>query len=112
MLRAAFAALLVGLALALALPALRLTGATPRHLIDVYWPALLCAAGLGGLWRGLGPDLYGRWLPLGLLVLGAALLAAHRADVPLGALMLAGLLAWAGLAVAWGGWRRGGPTRR
>ena len=106
MLRAACAVALVGYALALALSTLRLVSATPGHLAAVYWPVILVAAGLGGLRRGLGTAMYGRWVPLGAVVVGATLLAAHLAHVPLGALGLAALLAWAGLTVAFGG-RRG-----
>lgn len=110
--RAAGATALVGFAAALALPALGVVAATPGHLVAVYWPVVLIAAGLGGLPRGLGWAMYGRWVPIGLVVVGAALLAAHRAHVPLGTLAAAALLAWAGLAVAFGGGRRRDPTRR
>jgi len=110
--RAACAAALVGSAAALALPALGVVAATPGHLVAVYWPLLLVAAGAGGIRRGLGWAMYGRWVPLGLMVVGGALLAAHITHVPLGTLAAAGILAWAGLAVAFGGSRGRDTTWR
>ncbi len=101
--RSTVAAALLGAALALTLPALGLATGPPSRLIAVYWPLVLVTAGLGGLRRGLGPELYGRWIPLGCLVGGLTLVAAHLSHLPLGTLALAALLAWAGLAVAFGG---------
>lgn len=111
MLRAALATLLLGYAAALGLTALHVVGGTAMGLLAVWWPVVLIAAGVGGLWRGLGPAFYGRWIPLGTAVAGAVLLAAHLARVPLGALAAAAVLLWLGVEVAAGG-RSGRPGRQ
>lgn len=112
LLRAAVVAGLFGIALALALPALGLSAVTTGRLVATYWPVVPIAAGAAGLRRGLGRDLYGRWLPLILCLGGCALLLGHLAGVPLGTLALAALLAWAALAVARHGRRAGSGTKR
>ena len=108
--RAACAAALIGSAAALALSALRVVPAAPGQLIATYWPLVLIAAGAGGIRHGLGAAMYGRWIPIGLMVIGGALLSAHLTHMPLGTLTAAALLAWAGLSVAFGGSKGRGTT--
>lgn len=107
MMRAGIAAAFVGLALALALPALHLTAAGPGVLIGRWWPCVLVIAGLRAAWR---PALwYGRWLPVAVALVGLALLAGRLGGLPVGPLLLAALLLVAGLRLA--GVRRA-PARR
>lgn len=107
MTRAAVAAALVGLAVALALPVLHVTTAGSWALIGQWWPAVLVVAGIRGAWR---PRMwYGRTLPVAVALIGLALLAGHVAGLPAGPLLLAALLLAAGLRLA--GVRRGGGRR-
>jgi hypothetical protein len=107
MLRGGLVTLLLGCGAALLITALHLVPGTPGSLIAHWWPLVLVGAGVAGLPRGLGPQLFGRWVPLGVLVAGLVLLALRLASLPVRELLLAALLVWLGLAVATGGRTRG-----
>ena len=102
MLRAAVTVALLGLAAALALPALHLTGATTGILIAHWWPVILIGAGLGGLVHRR--RFYGAWLPIGVGVLGLYVLAGHFLAWPVLPVFFAAVLLLAGLRFALGGW--------
>ena len=113
MLRAGFAAVLIGYGAAVAVSALGLVSGGPTALARAYWPIVLVVAGLAGL-RRAGPDgARIRWLAAGLVVAGIVLLAGQISGVPIGSLVVAGLLVWAGVAVWFSGRGAGdGPQPR
>ena len=98
MVRAAVAASLLGGAAALALTNLHIVAVAPATLVTEYWPAVLVVAGLAGLLSPAGGR--GPWIPVGLLMVGAALLAAHLYGIPAGRLALSALCGWTGIMVA------------
>jgi len=98
--RAAVAAALLGLAVALALPALHLTAAGAGVLVGRWWPVVLVAAGVGGL---LNPRrFYGAAVPVVVGLLGTALLAGRLAGLPAAPLLLAAILLALGLRLVVG----------
>lgn len=97
MLRTAAATALLGLAAAIAAGSIHLGGATTGLLIRRWWPVVLVTAGATGLRRGLGSDYGGRWVPLIMLLVGLALLASSALRIPTTALVVAGILAYAGV---------------
>lgn len=106
MLRAAVIVALVGLAAALALPAVHLSQAGTGHLLDRWWPVVLVGAGLGGLARRR--RFYGAWWPLAITVLGLYILAGHFLRWPILPLILAAILLAVALRLGLGGGRRSG----
>jgi hypothetical protein len=112
MVRTGLVTLLLGCGAALLLTALHVVPGTPGSLIARWWPLVLVAAGAAGLHRGLGPHMFGRWVPLGVLVAGLVLLALRLVSLPVRELLLAAVLVWLGLAIATGGrLPRSGPWR-
>ncbi len=111
MLRAGFAAALIGYGVAVALSAIGLVHRGPEALARAYWPVVLLVAGLAGL-RGGEPDgARHRWLAAGLAVVGLVLLAGRITGVRIGSLAIAGLLVWAGIAVWLSGQGAGGGSQ-
>ena len=108
MLRAGFAAALIGYGAAVALSALGLVHRAPAALARTYWPVVLLVAGLAGLRAGVSDGATSRWLAAGLAVAGLVLLVGHLAGVPIASLVIAGLLVWAGVAVWFSGRGAGG----
>ncbi len=104
MLRAAAAAALLGVGLAIALSALHLTRAGPWALIWSWWPVVLVAAGVRGAVR---PRILQRAWAAGMGLLGLALLYAHVTHLPAAPLLLAGLLTVAALRLVGFGRTRG-----
>lgn len=109
MTRAAVAAALFGLAVALALPALHVTAAGTGVLAGRWWPVVLLAAGLGGLLNRR--RFYGVAAPAVVALLGAALLAGRIAGLPAAPLLLAAILLALGLRLVLGVGAGGGLVR-
>ena len=105
MLRAAVTVALLGLAAALALPALHLTTATTGMLIGRWWPVILVGAGVAGLLRWRRRRFYGAWWPIAVGVLGLYLLAGHFLAWPVVPVFFAAVLLVVGIRFALGGWR-------
>jgi hypothetical protein len=102
-LRGAVVAALVGLALALALPALHLTAGGTGALVGRWWPVVLVGAGLGGMRRrGLA------LVPLSVGLVGLAWLLGDVLHRPVWPLLLAAALVVVALRLAGVGrlWRR------
>lgn len=110
MFRAAVAAALLGLAVALALPSLHLSAAGTGALIGRWWPVVLAAAGIGGLISRR--RFYGPALPLVVALLGLAFLGGHLLGLPVGPLLLAAILLALGLRLVAGVGHWGRTGRR
>jgi len=106
--RTAVAVVLLGLAVALALPALHLSSADTGALVGRWWPVVPAAAGIAGLVNRR--RFYGPAFPMVVALLGLAFLAGHLLALPVGPLLLAAILLALGLRLVAGAgtWGRAG----